>query len=498
MKYVLKHIKSIVFLAIVAVGLAAGFPAVFSNPPAHAQDGTAESIATLNNLSDAFVKISADSSAAVVSIRVKKDFNAGPRPIGNGQGLSPEDFFERFFGPGFRGYGGPDSPAPGGVPVPYGEGTGFVLSEDGYVVTNHHVIDGADEVEVRLPDGREFDAEVVGTDPQTEVALIKVDASGLPTLKLGDSNNVRVGEWVVAIGSPFGLSHTVTAGIVSARGRSEVGIVDYADFIQTDAAINPGNSGGPLLNLRGEVVGMNTAILSRSGGNMGIGFAIPINMVQYIVDQLRTDGKVSRGFLGIGIQNLTPELADWFKVPERQGVLIASVEPDSPAASAGLQRDDVIVALDGNPVTDAGSFRSHVATTKPGNNAELTIVRNGERITKPVTVGMLEGQQGAAAATGRPETGGGKLGISLQNLTDDVAQRLGYTGKSGVLIADVMPNSAAAMAGLEPGMLILEVNRKPVRNVEEFKSALAEGDSARGTLLLVSNGDGTRYVNVKP
>jgi serine protease Do len=427
---------------------------------------------------------------------VKKDLSRQLQPT-QGPGMMPGDLFEHFFGPGFRGNRGPESPAPGGEPMPYGEGTGFIISADGYVVTNNHVVDGADVVEVKTDDGREFDAEVVGTDPQTEVALLKVEAANLPSLQFGDSDAIQVGEWVVAIGSPFGLQHTVTSGIVSARGRGNVGIVDYADFIQTDAAINPGNSGGPLLNLKGEVIGMNTAIYSRSGGNMGIGFAIPINMVRYVVDELREDGSVSRGFLGIGIQNLTPDLAEWFNVGEKRGVLVSSVVPDTPAARAGLEQDDVIVAYNGNPVVEAGSFRSHVSTTRAGETVDMTVIRDGKRMQKQVTIGEMEGNEATPSAAVQPEAQGKKLGIGIENLTSETAQRLGYENKVGVAINQVARGSAAAMAGLRPGMLITEVNRKPVANVNDFRDAIENGDKTRGTLLRVEDPNGSRYVTIK-
>jgi len=498
MSYLSAHKIRSALIAVVAVGMVAAVPALMSSVPVKAQTGgsTSAALSTLNDLSEAFVKLSADASPAVVSIRVKKDFSGQLQPT-NGPGIDPGDLFEHFFGPGFRGFRGPEAPAPGGVPIPYGEGTGFIVSADGYIVTNNHVVDSADVVEVTMDDGRQFDAEVIGADPQTEVALIKVDATNLPALPLGNSDDIRVGEWVVAIGSPFGLDRTVTSGIVSARGRGEVGIVDYADFIQTDAAINPGNSGGPLLNLKGEVIGMNTAIYSQSGGSMGIGFAIPVNMVRYVVDELREDGTVSRGFLGIGIQNLTPDLAQWFNVDESRGVLVASVVPDTPADRAGLKQDDVIVAYDGNPVVEAGSFRSHVATTPAGETADLTIVRDGKRITKKVTIGEMEGDGMTPSGATKPEAHGKTLGITIENLTGETARQLGLEGKTGVVIGQVSRGSAAAMAGLQPGMVITEVNRQPVHNVNEFRDAMEKADAGRGTLLRVEDQNGSRYVAIK-
>ncbi|HEX71787.1 MAG TPA: trypsin-like serine protease, partial [Candidatus Hydrogenedentes bacterium] len=255
--------------------------------------------AVLEELSDAFSQLAESASEAVVFINVSKEMKRNTAPFSGPFGAFPDDFFERFFGPGNPWQRPPQRKDPGGRQVPYGQGSGFIISSDGHIVTNHHVVGDADTITVHLADNRKMEAELVGSDPNTEIAIIKIDAKDLPTLPLADSDQLRVGEWVVAIGSPFGLSHSVTAGIVSARGRGNVGIADYADFIQTDAAINPGNSGGPLLNLQGSVVGVNTAIFSRSGGYMGIGFAIPINMVKYIYDQLRENGEISRGYLGV-------------------------------------------------------------------------------------------------------------------------------------------------------------------------------------------------------
>ncbi len=499
MSYLSAHKFKSALIAVVAIGLVAAVPSLISSAPVKAQTegstAAALSKSNLNSLSDAFVKLSADASPAVVAIRVKKDFSRDVHPSSGP--IDPGDLFERFFGQGMPGMRGPSAPAPGGEPIPYGEGTGFIISPDGYIVTNNHVVDSADVVEVTLNDGRQFDAQVVGTDPQTEVALIKIDAKNLPSLPLGDSDAIKVGEWVVAIGSPFGLEETVSAGIVSARGRGEVGIVNYEDFIQTDAAINPGNSGGPLLDLNGEVIGMNTAILSRTGGSMGIGFAIPVNMVKYVVNQLRQNGTVSRGFLGIGIQNLTPDLAKWFNVNQSQGVLVASVVPDTPAAKAGLQKDDVIVAYDGNPVTEAGSFRSHIATTPAGKTVDLTIVRDGKKMDKEVTIGTMKDNEMTPSGKMQPEAHGHKLGIGIENLNGDIAQQLGYENKTGVVISEVARGSAAAMAGLQPGMLITEVNREPVANVEQFRAAMEKGSDNRGTLLRVEDENGSRYVAIK-
>jgi len=488
-----------------ALVMLALLPLALSNP-ASAQEAAQPdtgAIAALKNLGNAFADITDETSPAVVFIRIEKRISNRMRFDSRGQGI-PEDFFERFFGiPGHPAPGGrQQTPEPEGegVPVPVGQGSGFILSADGHIITNHHVVNEADNIVVTLNDGREFDATVVGSDADTEIAVIKIDADGLPTLKLGDSDNLRVGEWVLAIGNPFGLSHSVTAGIVSAFGRSDVNVSTdgfLADFIQTDAAINPGNSGGPLLNLDGEVVGLNTAILSRSGGYMGIGFAIPINMVKYVTTQLIENGKVIRGFVGIRIQDLDPEMSQYWEGVD-QGVLVIEVVPDTPAAAVGVMNDDVIIALNGKPVADAGAFKSRVSIIAPGNTATLTIMRNGEKLEKIVTVAAFPDELQPGGAT--VEKGVGKnesLGISVQDMSEDLAEDFGYAGVEGVLVTEVKPNSAAALANLREGMLIQEVNRKPVKNVEEFNAALEESANDRSVLLRVRVDDVSSYIAVK-
>lgn len=486
--------------ALALMSLAFG-PAALADVDAQPESGA---IAALKDLGNAFADITDETSPAVVFIRIEKRMSNRMRFDSRGQGI-PDDFFERFFGipghPAPEGRQQAPEPEGEGVPVPVGQGSGFILSSDGHIITNHHVVDEADNIVVTLNDGREFEAEVVGSDADTEIAVIKIAAEGLPTLKLGDSDDLRVGEWVLAIGNPFGLSHSVTAGIVSARGRSQevnVGGRDFlADFIQTDAAINPGNSGGPLLNLDGEVVGLNTAILSRSGGYMGIGFAIPINMVKYVTSQLIENGKVIRGFVGIRIQDLDPEMSQYWKGVD-QGVLVIEVVPDTPAAAMDVRRDDVIIALNGKPVAEAGAFKSRVSIIAPGETATLTIMRDGEKLEKAIVVAAFpdELQSGADQL----EKGVGKnesLGISVQDMTADLAKDFGYEGVEGVLITEVKPNSAAAFANLREGMLIQEVNRKPVKNVEEFNAALEESSNERSVLLRVRVDDVSSYIAVK-
>ncbi len=479
-------------VAVVAAMLVAPHP-----DAAHAAPNTAE------ELSDAFIRIAETASPSVVFIEVVKEVSVRRGPMIGPRGLMPEDLFDFFFGPGMPEWPGrrrepQREPQPESRrQVPIGQGSGFIISTDGYIVTNHHVVGDADKVRVKLSDNREFEASIAGTDPQTEIALIKIDAQNLPALPLGDSDRIRVGEWVVAIGNPFGLTHTVTSGIVSAKGRGNVGIVDYADFIQTDAAINPGNSGGPLLNLRGEVIGMNTAIVSRTGGSLGIGFAIPVNMIKYVESQLRDTGSVERGYLGVSIQNLSPDLAQSFGVEENRGVLVGDVQPDSPAAKAGLKRGDIIIEYEGFPVQEIGSFRSRVATTSPGKRVSMVILRDGKRQTINAVVGTLSGEEGGAPATPVRPGERTELGLTVQNLTDDLAQRYGYEGDHGVIVTEVAPGSTAAMAGITPGMLVQEINRKRINNTRDFDAAIRDSKAAKTILLLIKDGQYTRYVAIK-
>ncbi len=460
---------------------------------------------SLREMSDGLVKIASQASPSVVFITVSKEMRER-MPHGMGPGMMPDDLFEYFFGPGMPGR--PRMPQNEDRrddrrdegqkrQVPFGQGSGFIVSSDGYILTNHHVVGDADKVSVKLVDGREFDAKIVGSDEKTEVALIKIEATGLPTLPLGDSDTLRVGELVVAIGNPFGLEHSVSMGIVSARGRGDIGITDYADFIQTDAAINPGNSGGPLLNVNGEVVGMNTAIFSRTGGYMGIGLAIPVNMIKYVESQLREKGSVSRGYLGIIIQNLTPDLAKQFGVQVDKGILVGGVSPDSPAEKAGIKQGDVITSFDGHPADEVQSFRSRVSTTKPGTSVALTILRDGKEEQKTVEIGELpKDEEGRITSRGGAETHK-DLGITVQNLSDELASRFGYEKEQGVVITDVDPNSAAAQSGLQPGMLVQEVNRKAVHNTREFEDAVKADKEAKSVLLLVRDGKYSRFVVLK-
>jgi serine protease Do len=357
------------------------------------------------------------------------------------------------------------------------------------------VVGDADKVTVTLEDGREFSAKTVGADPHSDIAVIKIDQDHLTALKLGDSDAVEVGEWVVAVGNPFGLSHTITAGIVSAKGRNTVGITDYENFLQTDAAINPGNSGGPLIDLDGNVIGMNTAIFSQSGGYMGIGFAIPINMAKVISDQLIETGSVTRGYLGIVIQDLTPLLAQSLDLSGEKGILVAQVNEDSPAAKAGLKQGDVIVGLDDQPTGTMGDFRNKIALTAPGAKHTLAVERDGKHMDLPVTIGNLSEGSSGQAANSTKETE--KYGLTLQNMTPDLAARLDLEGQSGVVVTQVTPGSAAERAGIRAGALIQEVNRTKVENLHEFQQVITASHGDEGILLLVREGRFSRFVVLK-
>jgi len=369
-------------------------------------------------------------------------------------------------------------------------GSGVIVSPDGYILTNNHVVAGASEIKVFLSDKREFKGKVIGTDPKTDVAVVKIDATKLPTVTLGDSSKLQVGDYTLAIGDPFGIGETVTMGIVSATGRGGLDIENYEDFIQTDAAINPGNSGGALINARGELIGINTAILSSgSGGNQGIGFAIPINMARYVMDEILKHGKVTRGYLGVVIQDVTPALAKAFGVSQVTGVLISDVEKGGPGAQAGLERGDVVLAMDGQSVNSANDLRLRIAQTAPGTTVHLKILRNGKEQEIAVKLGELPGKAGQAAP-GQPSAGSLMQGVQVQTLTPDIAQQLGISSATkGVVVSEVDPDSAAAAAGLQRGDVIEQVNRQPVGNVREYDRAV--GQAGKNPIVLLVNRGGT-------
>ncbi|WP_164017001.1 trypsin-like peptidase domain-containing protein [Pyxidicoccus trucidator] len=418
--------------------------------------------------------------SAVVNVDVQA------RGGGGMPGMEENPFFDRFFGGG-GGRGGPQR-----EPLRQGAGSGFIIESKGVILTNNHVVADAVSITIRLDDGRSFAGEVLGRDPLTDVALVKLKekVEGLPTVKLGDSDALRVGDWVVAIGNPFGLASSVSLGIVSARAR-EIGASAYDEFLQTDAAINPGNSGGPLFNMKGEVVGINTAIV---GGGTGIGFAVPSNLIRALLPQLEKEGAVTRAWLGVGIQDLTRDLAGALKLPVTDGAILTQVNPGSPAAKAGLKPDDVITAIDGRTVTSGGALTRTVALKRPGSTSTLSIFREGKKQDVKVTLGTrpdLEGVASKPRANDEQESSR-RVGVSLQNLDSRTAQQAGFTERQGALITDVLPGSPADRAQLEPGMLVVEANRKAVNSAEELAKVIKGAQSGSTLLLRVAGPGGQR------
>jgi serine protease Do len=429
-----------------------------------------------------WVRIGKELKPAVVNIAVKRTAEGQPArregPAPGGEGL---DQFRRFF----------EGREPR-RPV-RNMGTGFIINADGYIVTNNHVVDGASEIQVKLADGRELPATIVGGDAKTDVAVVKIEAASLPVIAFGDSAALEVGEPVMAIGNPFGLEATVTTGIVSATGRV-IGSGPYDDYIQTDASINPGNSGGPLINAKGQAVGINTAIYSETGGSVGIGFAIPANLAKSVVTQLADRGHVVRGWLGVTIQPMTPELAKAFQREDRRGALVSSVTAGSPAEQAGLKRGDLIVEYNGRPLAKSDDLPRAVAETAVGKEVPLTIIRDGKTTALTVKVGELNdpGKPMAARTEGK-----GSLGVSVQPLNPALAKELGLKAQEGVVIADVAEGSPAATAGLRPRDVIVEADHTKVTSPEELRKSVERKKGKGAPMLLLVNRDGQNlYVAV--
>ena len=374
-------------------------------------------------------------------------------------------------------------------------GSGVLVSPDGYILTNEHVVDGAMDIKVALSDKREYSAKIVGTDSKTDLAVLKIDQTGLPAITMGDSSKVQVGDVVLAVGNPFGVGQTVTMGIVSATGRGNLGIEDYEDFIQTDAAINPGNSGGALVDAEGRLIGINTAILSRSGGNQGVGFAIPSNMARNVMDQIIHSGKVSRAFLGVTIQPVTSDLAKIFKLDKAEGALISEVASNSPAERAGLKSGDIVIRVDNDRVADSRGLQLAVGEMKPGRNVRLTVIRDGMERSYPLTLGEQPGERNSSALAAPSSSSRKTLdGVSVEPLTESTASQYGVPRSArGLVVRRVDPESAAAEAGLQPGDVILEVNRQTVAGVDDLARQI-DGGTTDSTLLLVSRDGRTRYV----
>jgi serine protease Do len=403
-----------------------------------------------------------------------------------------DPFWRRFFGDQFG------RVMPQGPQIQHGLGSGVIITKDGYIMTNNHVVDGAKEVKVTLQDGRELTAKVIGRDPKSDIAVVKVDAKDLPTVAIADSEKVEIGDVVLAIGNPFGVGQTVTSGIVSAKNRGNMGIEDYEDFIQTDAAINPGNSGGALVDINGRLIGINTAILSRSGGSQGVGFAIPSNLARSVMESLVQNGHVTRGYLGVVIQNVTPTLAEEFKLKDNKGALIGDVVPDGPADKAGLKNGDVVTEFNGHPVTDSRRLQLDVASTKPGSSVPVEILRNGEKKSLDVTVKELPGADKLASKDSSNESDNGTLnGVEVADLDQQARQQFDVPRNiKGAVVTQVDPGSAAAEAGLKPGVVIQEINHQPVKSADEAVKLTEKSSDDKRTLVRVWEKGGSHYVVV--
>ncbi len=441
--------------------------------------------------SKAFSSVAKKAIPAVVFIKVESsnpdmmEEGGNPYNYQNPFDYFGDDFFNKFFGMPYK--GGPQKPAP-----QQSQGSGFFVSADGYLMTNNHVVKGADKMTVVLNDGRELDATLVGADAQTDIAIIKVEGTGFPFLALGNSDAMDIGEWVVAIGSPFQLEASLTVGVVSAKGRQNLRINDLEDFIQTDAAINPGNSGGPLLNLDSEVIGINTAIFSRTGGYMGIGFAVPSNMARHVMDQLINKGSVTRSFLGVSLQPVDKDIADAFNLSKAEGALVAEVIKDSPADKAGIKQGDIIIEYNKTPVKSLQTFRNDISVMTPGSTLKLKVNRKGEMLRVSVVLGTSPNK--LATAEGVVQ----KLGMEVDVLTPEIARQLGYSkAEEGVVVMKVKPGSPAATAGIRPGFLILAVNHKKVTTPAEFSDAMNQPEVKNRILLLARQGNATRFYSIK-
>ncbi|MEQ6435752.1 Do family serine endopeptidase [Comamonas sp. w2-DMI] len=434
-----------------------------------------------------FADITARNGAAVVNISVvgtsrsmgdDEGDTASSRQQRAPQGMDPDDPFFEFF----RQFGLPGMPGIGGrqqqpdVPM-RGEGSGFIVSSDGVILTNAHVVHGAKEVTVKLTDRREFNAKVLGADPKTDVAVLKIDAKGLPTVRLGQTSNLRVGDWVLAIGSPFGFENSVTAGVVSAKGRS-LPDDSFVPFLQTDVAINPGNSGGPLFNAQGEVVGINSQIYTRSGGYQGVSFAIPIEVATRVQQQIQATGKAQHARLGVSVQEVNQAFADSFRLDRPEGALVSSVEPGGPAAKAGLEAGDVVRRIDGHAIVGSGDLPAYVGQALPGQKVTLEVWRKGASKTLSATLGDAS-DKAAKVARSTPDAGKGKLGLALRPLQPGEKKQIGVDG--GLLVAQA--NGPAAMAGIMPGDVLLSINGTPARDIDDVRAAMAKADKTVAVLI---------------
>ena len=445
-----------------------------------------DSKAFLKKLSDSLAEVAEAAKPSIVNISTTSTVTMEGHPGGD---LFNDPLFRRFFGDQFEHPGGKQKRKASAL------GSGVIVSEDGFILTNNHVIKDADEITVLLTDKREFTGKVVGADPKTDLAIIKIDAKDLPVMPIGDSDALKIGDVVFAVGNPFGLNQTITMGIVSAVGRSNVGVADYEDFIQTDAAINPGNSGGALVNGDGKLVGINTAIFSTSGGYMGIGFAIPSNMARSVMDSIRKHGRVIRGWLGVSIQALTKDLADQFGIKDQRGVLVAEVMKDGPADKGGMKRSDVITSFNGKKVADATALRNIVADIKPGTTVEVTVSRDKTEKVLTVTVGEMPEQKKAVRTAERENV---MKGVTVQDLTTDIRNKLNIPDDvDGVVVTNVAGDSAS-QGKLVPGDVVMQVNRKDIKNTADFERELEGVKEKETVLVLIYRNGGSLYVAIKP
>ncbi len=444
-----------------------------------------ESINTLSKLSQALDEVANIARPAVVNISTTSTITMEDNPFGD---MFNDPFFRHFFGD------------PNGHPGQKRKhksaalGSGVIVSEQGYILTNNHVVQGAEEIKVTLYDKREFKGKIVGTDPRTDLAVVKINAKDLPTLRFGESGKLKTGDIVLAVGSPFGLNQTITMGIVSAVGRSNIGLADFEDFIQTDAAINPGNSGGALVNSSGELVGINTAIFSTSGGYMGIGFAIPSDMAKTVMDSIIKHGKVVRGWLGVSIQNLTPELAKSLGIKETEGALIAGIESHSPADKAGFKRGDLVIALDGKKIVDSTNLRNMVSATPPGKKVDFKIIREGKEQTITATLGEYKEKK----IVKKTEYNNIMKDVTVQELTPSMQDKLNLPENlTGVVITDVGQDSPA-QGLLQPGDVIEEINKMAIRSAQDYDKAVSKLGEHDAVLLLIYRDGGSVYLTITP
>ncbi|MBI4697982.1 MAG: DegQ family serine endoprotease [Nitrospirae bacterium] len=483
----LKGIFLLTFFILTINAMSFNIPGLTSDVYAGTPKVSNESVDVLTKIGQAMAEVADAVKPAIVNISTTKTEKVSENP--NSQ-FFDDPFFKKYFGDKFK---HPETPK---ERKSVSLGSGVIVSSDGHILTNNHVVKDADDIKVLLPDKREFHGKIIGSDLKTDLSIIKIEAKDLPTVTIGDSDRLRVGEVVLTIGSPYGLNQTITMGIVSAVGRANVGIADYEDFIQTDAAINPGNSGGALVNTRGELVGINTAIFSTTGGYQGIGFAIPSNMAKLVMDSLIKSGKVTRGWLGVSIQPLTQELARQFNLKEDAGALVGDVIEGSPAEKAGIMRGDVIIKFNGKKVDEPYNLRNTVANTKPGEEAEIVLIRNGKTETIKVTISELPAESQAAAPA--LEYNNVLKGVNVQGLTPELIRQMNMPEKiKGVVVTEIVPESPAE-GKLMQGDIIQEINRKAVSNLQAYQEAVSALNPDEGVLLLVFRRGTSVFITISP